>query len=40
VQLARGLDNVAKKAAVGLRHWLAAGGSTGTNPRARRSPRG
>jgi HPt (histidine-containing phosphotransfer) domain-containing protein len=40
VQLARGLDNVAKETAVGLRHWLAAGGSTGSGPRAGRSPRG
>ena len=28
-RLARGLDSVAKEAAAGLRHWLAAGGSTG-----------
>jgi len=40
MQLARGLDNVAKEAAVGLRHWLAAGVSTGTDSQARRSPRG
>ncbi len=40
MQLARGLDNVAKEAAVGLRHWLAAGASTGADSRARRSPRG
>jgi CheY-like chemotaxis protein len=39
-QLARGLDRVAKEAAAGLRHWLEAGGSTGTDPRARRSPLG
>jgi len=40
MRLARGLDNVAKEAVVGLRHWLAAGGNTGIDPRARRSPRG
>jgi HPt (histidine-containing phosphotransfer) domain-containing protein len=28
-RLARGLDSAAKEAAAGLRHWLAAGGSTG-----------
>ena len=28
-RLARGLDSVAKEAAAGLRHWLAAGASTG-----------
>jgi len=39
-QLARGLDSVAKEASAGLSHWLTAGGSMGTDPRARRSPRG